>query len=237
MMPIPKVAPSILFPRFSPRSFDSRIALAHKLAVESTKEDFKGKTENRLIGRFQVDVIDKQGQLLATGKSPIADLFTNNFGYILGGLLAASIANVDYTFTGCKDITNAAASFIIYYSGSGGYSLGFYNAGSGAKGLQLGVGSGVTAPARTDYNLQTILGAWTAVTNTTDLYSNSTYQVITTCSITLAAGGTVNEAGAALILSNPSGTTKTIMVAHDVISPAVGVPAGAAAIPSWTVQT
>jgi hypothetical protein len=231
MMPIPKVAPSILFPRFSPRSFDSRIALAHKLAVESAKEDFAKRPNDHLIGRFEVRVVDKKGKVLGIGKSPVADLFTNNFGNILGSIFAWP-GTGGVPILSLKDITNAAVTAYSWYA-----NYSWFGNGSYAVGLQLGVGSNATAPARTDYNMGTLLGAWTNVTNSTDLYSASTFQIITTCSITLASGGSVVEAGAAFVLYNSIGGTKTVMIAHDAISPTVVVPAGAAAIPSWTVQT
>ena len=207
--------------------------MAHRIAVASAKQDFK-ETENRLVGRFEVLAVDKNGKIVGRGKSPIQDLFVNNFGNILGGLLVQDPTGGTVTVS-VTDTGNGARTLQTWY---GGGSVLLFNSGAGAgtQGLQLGVGSGVAAPARTDYKIQTQLGSWTFVNNTTNLYNAATSQIVTTCAIVIAAGGTVNEAGAAYYANDSGSTARTVLLARDAISPAVVIPAGASAVPAWTVQ-
>lgn len=220
-------------PPFVPRSISPPmyLSMAHRMAVENAQKDFK-ETENRLVGRFEVLAVDKNGKILGRGKSPIQDLFVNNFGNWLGSLLLLTPSGTNLSVS-LTDTGNVART--LYMWGVTAASM-FNYPGTGTTGLFLGVGSGVSAPARTDYKLQTQLGSWTGAANGTNLYNASTYQIVTTSSILISAGGTVNEAAAAFVFNDSGGVLRTIMVAHDAISPAVVIPAGASAVPTWTVQ-
>lgn len=191
------------------------------------------KMSDRLKGQFFITVRDRDGKIVSRGKSKPHNLLMHNFGNLLSSMFILADANQSVTLT---DILNASVTAFAWTDDpetSSTASMFFRNA---TLGMQIGVGDDDTAPDRADYDLGNILESWTDALTVDPTYDDVAFQVVVSGSITLAAGGTIKEAGVAIKILNSTLTAKTIMLAHGLISPNVGVPVGGTVAVNWILQ-
>ena len=162
--------------------------------------------------------IDCKGRIRDIGFSPAGDLILDNFGQFLSGWFGypgAYTSNI--VVRTLYDTTNAARS--VYVKGCASSSSTNWSYCSSSAGILFQMGSGSTAPARSDYNIQTNLG--NAPENTTFLPADSSYAsgLITEAGVVVAGGsGTVREAGVFMRVKAPS-TLYNFMLFHDQVTP------------------
>jgi hypothetical protein len=213
--------------RILPASDELKISGA---TVQNILKLSTARQQDHLVSQFEIIVRDKDGVEVGRAKSPVTDMLMNNFGQFLSGL-CTYVASSGSVSVSMSEMASDATKTVVIYGGT--LSALFNDTGIGALGVEVGVGSG-SSVARTDYKLGTVLGSF-ASANTTPSYSTSTYQILVSGTITLASGGTVAEAGVALIF-NVGGSLFTFLIAHDAVSPTVTVPAGGTVAVNWTLQ-
>lgn len=151
------------------------------------------------------------------------DLLLDNFGLLLAAFIAPYTGSAGI-ISGCtiKDTAGATHPVYVWYSSTSSIINRDYR----ASGWLVGVGNNVspTAPARTDYNLQTQVGSWSPI-SAPGIWTSAAGTVTFTGSVLLAGGATVTEAGVEAILERGDGTaTATYLMFHDTFT---GVPVAA----------
>ena len=227
--------PDLKINRLCDQSPKARIVGGKLIVPPTPKEvllkDFEPRAGDHLVDQTMIDVFDKEGNHVGRAKSKVGDLLTDNFGYLLGGFMCYhTTPTLSFTMKEIGGATKTLFGFSIATAGT------FLYIPAGSRGIFLSVGSNAGAPARTDVDVGTILGAKTASTVTTDNYNNATYQIVNSCGISLAAGGTIAESGAYEYLTDNTGSAFYFLIAHDAVSPTVTVPAGGVAAVNWTLQ-
>lgn len=156
----------------------------------------------------------EKNEIKAIGMSKLNDLLTDNWGLILGGILdGASRNNITL-----KDETGIGTfQFRVW----GTQTQVMFITNSGSVGSQIKVGTGTTAPTRQDFRMETLVqtlvsgnGGWNSGLGKVDIPATGT----------AGSGFSISETGlfgrwvawAFLVV-------KTIMIAHDAISPVVPV--------------
>jgi hypothetical protein len=167
-------------------------------------------------------------------KKPV-DIITNQFGTFLANVIAAYTGSRYMAVTCTMKTTGAADETMAFFEvgSSGHYSMGFSTAVL-PLGCRVGVGTGASAAARTDYNLQTQVGSWTALSGNA-VWTSATGKVTFAGSVLLASEANVTEAGLEVILSNQAGVAKNFLFLHDVFG-AVPIAAGKYAHVAYELQ-
>lgn len=160
----------------------------------------------------------KNGEIKSIGASCVNDLFLDNMGLWLAGMLKTPDL-LTTTVTLKED--DATLSPVDIYRQAGGFS---FNLTPFATGSEFKLGSGSTVAARTDFDIETALA--TAPENaffgtTNGQWSSSTGKITVARAIIAGGAGTVNESGLFFKWSIQSGGLRTFMLAHDNISPGV----------------
>jgi len=156
-----------------------------------------------------------------------SDLILNQFGRFLAALIRpVALATKDVTL---QDTGNATRTVRVWAASGATFNLH----GTIAGGFMCGVGSSSQAPARSDYNLISLLGS---LQNAIDGVYESTTGIITTSStIPLAAGGTVREVGFFLRCSDTANVQRTFILFRDVVADVV-IAAGKNAFVEYAIQ-
>lgn len=186
--------------------------------------------KNCLKGQFIIDAYDKDKNHVGHGESKLGDLLLKNFGLIFAVIFEPQVQNGGASSSYFVDI-NGNTRTVGFYSST--LNQLFNDTAIGALGPLLGVGSSSTAPTRTDVTLGSLLGAWTAADQPVAL-DTVNWCVPLTASITLASGGTINEAGVAIDM-NTLGTIYRYLICRDLISPPVTIPVSGTAAGSWNL--
>ena len=189
--------------------------------------------ENKAVPIASVTVQDlKSKEILGIGASVPGDLINNNFGELFAGIHGPLTDN--RTFVGLTQI-----------SGAGPFTIRVWRPVSGTvwdnvTQSLVQVGSGITAPTRGDFNIETPFAS--APESTRVLTGNGGYNaslgtVSVTTNISPTGGaGTVNETNLFWAISNDAGSSVFFLMSRDIISPGVSFVGGQAIIPVYTWQ-
>ena len=175
----------------------------------------------------------KSKEILAIGASVPNDLINNNWGELFAAIHGP--LTTDRTFSGLKDI-----------AAGGPFTIRVFRPASGElwDALQrssVQVGSGTTAAARGDFNIETAFGSAPEsgrVLTGAGAYNASLGTVSISTNITPTGGaGTVNEAAMFWeIRDDPGGILRIFCMSRDIISPGVAFIGGQAIVPVYTYQ-
>lgn len=189
-------------------------------------------SKNPLSNLALIDVTDPNDtEIKSLGMSCVNDLITQNMLVWLQGVMSGSgVLNM-------VDFANVAIQ--MQFNANDGNAWTNLNVGTG--GTRIQVGSGVTAPNKDDYNIETAFPSApeSLRTGTTDgVYSVGLSQA--TCSATISPttdAGTINEAGFFGNWKSITGSLqRNILLTHDVISPAVSFLVGQSINIDYTFQ-
>lgn len=178
-----------------------------------------------------VTVKDKNGKVLAVAKSHPNNLILNNFGLMLAGLIRGPIAAAGSLIT-LNDVVPSAQTIRAYNT-----AVYTFNCANLATGTQVQVGSGTTAAARTNTNIETAFG--TSPENTRFATGDGSYVngIITfSGSVTAGGNGTINEVGLFGAWSSSVGALKYFMLFHDILAAGIPFVAGNIIIVSYSIQ-
>jgi len=202
-----------------------------------------------------VTVIDEHKRILAMGGSSllkerktgkiIPDLTMNNFG----ALFAAAFTKVPANNSRTATLTNTAGQ-----TGGAFGSLTTYNArevdnnsfgyssqptSPAVHGTLFQVGSGSSAPTKSDNNIETAFGTApedALVNGTNETYDTANSRLIADIAIVAGGAGTVNESGYFGNWFGSAGVSTFFLIFHDAISPGVPFIATNTITPSYTWQ-
>jgi len=162
-------------------------------------------------------------------KKPV-DIITDQFGTFLANMIAAYTGATSLqVICSMKDTANASRNIGFFHSTQPAGS-----SGGKIAGCLVGVGTGALAAARTDYNLQTQVGSWTALSGNA-VWTSATGKVTFAGSVLIAAGADITEAGLEVILNDTGGTVRNFLFLHDVFG-AVPIAAGKYAHVAYELQ-
>lgn len=206
----------------SGRSISKQVTATDFTSIASGSRFSHSGNLNSYFDRFNValhlEVLNPDGSMVSSATYP-DDLITSQMITLLGNFWGG---------TNCPSMKNTGGSTItpcaLGTSGCGSSSpfVGFYDeicygsstyVGTSGDGAFIGIGTGTTPPARSDYNLQTQVGSWVAV-NTPTIGASS---VVVAAGITLTSPANVTEAGLAEALGPNAGAGKFLFF-HDTFS-------------------
>ncbi len=145
-----------------------------------------------------------------------SDLITNNFGLWLARLLSGGTGTKSQNLT---DTVPQAQTLLIYTTAQ----TQLFNDG-GTNRMRLQIGSGTTAPARTDTDIETKFVGGSEASQfecsvPTWISGSGIFQ--TTGQIATAGSGTINESAMIALWSNSGQVLANYLLYHDIISPGV----------------
>jgi len=202
-----------------------------------------------------VTVTDEHKRILAMGGSSllkerktgkiIPDLTMNNFGLSMASIFNKTVNNS----TAGTNLTNSAgttggnsAAINTYlpqaslFSNDFGHS--FQTTGT-FHGTEYQVGSGTTAPAKTDFNVETAFGSSPEsgpVSGVGESYDSANARIVSDIDIIAGGAGTVNESCYFMRWFPRLGNSVLFLMFHDAITPGVPFIATNTITPSYTLQ-
>lgn len=181
-----------------------------------------------------VSILDPRDRsILGMGGSRPDDLVLDQFGTLLAGLIRAPvIGSKTISLKGDDGTTN---TFAVYGNLTGGTYI--FNPSGYTVGTKIKVGSGTTAPARANFQLETAFATApeSGYFNTGD-GSYAAGIINASGSITAGGSGTINETILAYDITNSNGVVKTIVLFRDAISPGKAFVAGQLINVAYTVN-
>ena len=146
----------------------------------------------------------------------VPDLIMDNFGLWFAGVWGAYGVPSNFNLT--DDANSSQQVDIMDQSGTTAFNT------ANTSGTKIQMGSGSTAPARSDHVIQTALGS--APENSYLITNNGSYTVSNTViyqgdAIPTGGSGTVNEIVTAPHWANHAAAQKKFIIAHDAVSPGV----------------
>ena len=166
------------------------------------------------------------------------DLMLNNFGTFLALEIVPYNSGAAPLVSGAvNDVSNTVRYISHYVDGLSASDLFLYSNASSAIGTRVGVGvGGGSGPARSDYNLASGAGSWTALSGNAQ-WTSGTGQVTFAGSVLMSSNLSTNvtEAGMTIDGHDMGGTTRQVMMFHDVFS-GVQIASGKYAHVAYTLQ-
>jgi len=166
----------------------------------------------------------------------VSDLILDNFGLWLTGICRSNVGTTKVVVL--KNRSAVDKNVNVYSTETQSF---FSRTNSGAKGFLVQVGSGTTAPARTDTNIETAFGTspesinFTSTTDAVYNLTNSNFKFLG--SITAGGSGTINES---IMLSFweqvVGGSPDSFVMFRDIISPGQSFVPGQSIALEYTVQ-
>jgi len=176
---------------------------------------------------------------IKTGKK-IADITTDNWGRWFASLMAP-VDNLSHSFSN-DQITGATESLRVYLPAAApSTSFNFTSfAGPTGKGSQIQVGSGSSAPARTDVNIETAFGSAPEsgrISSVQAVFDQPSGTLSTVNPIIAGGAGTVSEAAFYFLWHRFLGSALlSYLYFHDSISPGVAFVGAQTITLTYTVQ-
>jgi len=206
----------------------------HKIVLESKKHlDPIALAECCLIS-----VLDK-GEIKSLGSSIPSDLINNNFGLAYRGLFLQVVAAANVSEV-LKDIANVSETiFLNDMQANNGHEAFTWGTAGLNIGFRIQVGQGSSAPARSDFNIETPFGT---SPEDTDFNINPSAYNITNGKITFGnsivagAAGTVSEAIYKAFFNNSVNAQKEFLMFRDLVSPGVVFILGNTIAVDWVFQ-
>jgi len=165
-------------------------------------------------------------EIKGIGMSVLDDLINDNFANFFGAILSKS------TFANLKQDTGVFRSTKIYGQKD---TFGDTNGASGshALGAQFAIGSGVTTPQRTDFTIDTIIGAIFNPSGNAGYNSGLGQISVTGLSAVLIGSGSI---GNTVMYGRwfSTNSTKLFVISHDLVSPIVSFINGQVATIEYT---
>jgi len=202
--------------------------------IRDLKREMQGRLSNLKPMKELVIVKSfKKGKCYGIGlNDPKKDLIMRNFQRLLAGVLRPKPSSDTYTTVSLTDTggvtrTPSICSDVSVFNRS-------TNAPLAVLGTMLGFGNPATAPtpARTDYELASLVSTITPSSTTSD---ETNWRLVVTGSYVWTAGGTVRETGMYGNFCYASATWTLFLLYHDAVSDVV-VPAGGTVSVTYTTQ-
>jgi len=214
----------------------------NKFEAEKILNEIHSIAENRTINKKVLCYIVKNGLIRGVGGSTLmmdknGKIFSNLILDGFGEFLSALFRRVDSSFKSftSPDKTGTPENFGVY-----GSSSLFNLIISSGQGVRLQVGSGVTPPARTDFNIETAFG--TAPENaevqpTSDpVWNSGLGNFKQNISMIAGGSGTINESALFGRWANSGVSLRLLALFRDIISPAKAFIVGQTIALEYTVQ-
>lgn len=163
--------------------------------------------------RLEVYPLDERKRRIGKGITKDNDLVLDNFGLWLAGLMRAYSTGAVTTSVTMKD-TGGVSRVVQLYSYT--YPFNTYQ----ATGLKVEVGTGATAPARTDYALQTPAGTATALSGNAT-WTSAAGTISLAGDVLMEALTTLYEAGLQALWNTDAAYIRTFLLFHDTFGPVV----------------
>jgi len=215
-----------------------------------------GKFGFRGFAKSIVTVTDEHKRILAMGGSSllkekktgkiIPDLTMNNFGHAMSAIFnktvnnatsgTASTTNINGVTGGIPGAINTYLPQASLFSNDFGHS--FQTTGT-LHGTNYQVGSGSSAPAITDFNIETAFGNAPEsglVSGTGESYDTANARIVSDIAIVAGGAGTVNESCYFMRWFSLLGPSVDFLMFHDAITPGVPFIATNTITPSYTLQ-
>ena len=178
-----------------------------------------------------VTITDKHRQILGMAGSKPSDLVLDQFGAWLAGFIRAVTVGGTVTAVTMKADSGIDQTVNVY--GGAGFNIN----SAGTRGTQIKVGSGSTAPARTNYAIQTDFG--TAPESgyfDTNTGSYAVGVISLSGAITAGGAGTINEDILVGVWINSNSAQNKFALFRDAVSPGVAFVAGGIINVAWTIN-
>lgn len=184
-----------------------------------------------------VSVLDpKTKEIISIGGSIPSDLITDAFGFLMqehNRLPVGPTVDSPLVFKAEDGVTRAFRMVSPNPQVS-------YNTPLGTRGGQIKIGQGFTAPARSDFNIETpfTTSPESLEQNVTPpFYDNTLFQIQFFSSLQAGGSGIISEIGFFVLWRDvTTGGTRRYLLAHDLISPNVSFIAAQTITMNWTWQ-
>lgn len=162
------------------------VGLSPQKLPSQTNNPIDGKVQTTLI----IDVFNSQG-LLKSHYLKNDDLILDNYRYFWGAVFTGNVSPVDAALV---DDGGNNRSVRVHVAGVNTNTVADSGSGTGNKGGYIGIGTGTTAPARTDYSLETQVESYTAPTAGYPTWDSASGNVTISASIPITNTRTITEA-------------------------------------------
>lgn len=212
-----------------------------KFEAEKILDEIHSKAQSRMIGKKALCYIVNKNEILGVGGSTlmidkngkiVSNLILDQFGKFLAAIFKR-LDGISTVFN-IKDTSGAATDL------NGYGTITFNSFLSGDVGMRLQVGSGTTAPTRTDFDIETAFGTapestqFNAASN--PVFNSGLGNFKYVASISAGGAGTIKES---IVFSNmraKNGLNISLILFRDIISPAQAFIAGQTIALEYTVQ-
>jgi len=214
-----------------------------KFEAEKILDEIHSKAESRLIGKKALCYVVDKNEILGVGGSTllrdkhgkiVSNLILDNFGLLLAGLFNGFVVPAPNLVVGLTNDSGGATN-ILMFDGNNWNSL----PSSGTAGAVHKVGSGTTAPDRTDFDIETAFGSApeSGDSDSSDPVFVSALGRFKSVSEIIAGGaGTIRESVLKIKTRNQAGGSTPFTYFRDIISPEVPFVAGNIIILEYTMQ-
>ncbi len=218
-----------------------------KFKAEKILDEIHSKAEIRMIGKKALCYVVDKNEILGVGGSTlmkdkdgkiVSNLILDQFGLWLTGIFAReSTATKD---TSIKD--SGGTNRTVRVKTVDASAAGLFNARNVANfnGIQIQIGSGTTAPARTDFTLETAFGTLPEsigfIAPSDPVYNSSLGNFKYNASISAGGSGTVNESILSGKWDDVGNVVRVFVLFRDIISPGQSFVAGQTIALEYTVQ-
>jgi len=220
---------------------DNHSIKEQSLKLKKILTEIHSKAQGRSIGKMALCYVLDNNEIKGVGGSTllkdkkrkiISNLILDQFGIWLAGIFRKNVGG--NTSIILKDNTDTNRTVNIYGD------LNNFNRGLGTTGSALKVGSGNTAPARTDFGIETPFVTTPESLNfalgANPIYSSGLANFKTAGIITAGGAGTINESVHEMIWRDSALSNRVFTIFRDIISPAVPFIAGQSIALEYTIQ-
>jgi len=214
-----------------------------KAEAERILKEIHSIGSGRTLDKHALCYATRDGEIKGVGGSSLledkltgeiqSNLITDNFGQWLAGMF--KLQNTSTRTVTMVDSGGTPRNVQTYGNG-----LQYNETPVSSPGMTVAVGSGITAPARTDFAIETLFAslpessAFNLSVNST--YNNSTSTIKLQGNITAGGSGTINESIHFGVWQDTSPGTRAYAVYHDTISPGIPFVIGDGIILEYTTQ-
>ena len=163
-------------------------------------------------------ITDKKNEIKELGLNKPNDLMTNNFGNFLAGFFTYARNTARTSYAVMKEVDGSSLSLPVWITATSDFPI---------QASHIRVGSGSTAPARTDYKIETpFTTSCEADYATTSEGSFFNTQMATIVSLACGGSGTIRETGMFFRMQYTSSFQYYFLMFHDALAPEVTFTAG-----------
>jgi len=211
----------------------------NKFEAERILKEIHSKADRLCMEKALCYVVDKE-EIRGVGGSSLmqnkktgeieSDLLLNQYGLFMASLLKGGTAIRTATM---NDINNASRIINVYNTAT------LFNDANSLGDVELQVGSGSTAPARTDFAIETAFGTSpedASFNSSVPVYSDVNFNFKNSGQITAGGSGTVNESIFQILWRDSTVNNRIFTMYRDTISPGVPFVASQSIFLEYTTQ-